>query len=412
MPDDVARILERIAQESYAKLLAYLAGRFRRDIQAAEDALADAFASALRSWPKSCVPEHPEAWLLKVACNRLIDLARKQQRFPETSVASISDNLSETNIATYDPDPEAIPDERLQMMFACAHPAIDPNIRTALLLQVVLGISAERISSAFLVSPKTLSQRLVRGKTKIRLAGISFQIPERESLEERSQTVLEAIYAAFVIGWDGVEPGSQELVADGVALARIVVDCLPDNPEARGLLALLLYCEARQQSRRSVNLEYIPLDEQEPSRWDAEKLDEAEDQLRRASTLNRSGRFQLEAAIQSAHMQRRDAGQTPWRAIIELYGAILNLSPTVGIQIARAAAFAKSGDTSSALIDLNTLNPDVVREHQPYWAVRAEVLRQRNNAECLAAYERAMGLSIDPAVRAYLQRRKATCLTG
>lgn len=405
--------IESIAQQSYGKLLAYLAGRYRGDIQAAEDALADAFARALQVWPAKGEPLNPEAWLLRVAGNQLIDGIRKQKRYQYVSVlqelehASVgSSSIENSAVLT---ELEQIPDERLQMMFACAHPAIDPLVRTPLLLQAVLGLSAQRIASAFLVSPQTMSQRLVRGKIKIRDAGISFELPE--NLSERVQFVLDAIYGAFSIGWNGTEPASQSLVEDAISLARIVMARLPSHAEAAGLLALMLYCDARREARRTTENAYVPLDRQDPSHWDTTLVKEAEWLLSNASQLGQPGRYQLEAAIQSAHMQRRGNDGPTWKMIVALYSALETLVPTIGGRIGKAAAMAQAGDAAKALLELDSLEPALVAEHQPYWAVRADVLRRLGDAGYLEAYDRAIGLSDDNAVRQYLLLQKQLPMT-
>jgi RNA polymerase sigma-70 factor (ECF subfamily) len=403
--------LEAIARDGRPKLLAYLAGRFGRDVQAAEDALSDAFASALTTWPLEGVPKYPESWLLKVARNRLIDQARRTNRRPTHVELQVSDHdfLMTAQIDPWDTDDiaERIPDERLQMMFALAHPAIDATVRTPLLLQVVLGLSADRIASAFLVSPKTMGQRLVRAKLKIRDAGISFRIPEQ--IDTRIDTVLEAIYAAFAIGWDNCESSSNALIEDAISLARIVVECANKYGEAAGLLALLLYSGARQSARRSPSGAYVPIDQQATDHWDQKMIAEAEQHLKAASQTGVPGRYQLEAAIQSAHMSRSVTGQIPWGVIRGFYDMLITVCPTIGVQIARAAAIASSGERTQALNELNSISQAAVNDHQPYWAVRSEILRQCGNPECFNAYDRAIGLCSDPVVRLYLQQRKDGC---
>lgn len=255
---EVQQAIERAARDSYGRLTAYLAAR-SRDLAAVEDALADAFASALRSWPVDGVPDKPEAWLLTVARRRLIDHSRHARVHDEsvpTLVAATEEAQDLSRMRT------GFPDERLKLLFVCAHPAIDPGIRTPLMLQTVLGMDAGRIASAFLVKPSAMGQRLVRAKTKIRDAGIAFQVPNPEELPSRLDAVLEAVYAAYGSGWDdvaGADPRRSGLTAEAIGLGRLLTELCPGEPEALGLLALMLHCEARRDARRGPTGAYIPL---------------------------------------------------------------------------------------------------------------------------------------------------------
>src|SRR5262245_11105558 len=305
---------EAVARRSYGKLVAFLAAR-TRDVAAAEDALSEAFAAALSDWPAKAIPASPEAWLLAVARRRMIDTARRQRTAEHAGddlrlIAEEIEAVAETR--------SDIPDERLALMFACAHPSIDPGIRAPLILQTILGFDAETIASAFLVSPATMGQRLVRAKTKIRQAGVPFRVPHRADLRERLDAVLDAIYTAFAEGWTdpaGTEVRRRNLAEEGIWLGRLVVSLLPDEPEVLGLLALMLHAEARRGARRNAQGEYVPLTEQDPVLWNAHLIDEAEALLRRASGMGAIGRFQLEAAVQSAHVVRRRTGAADWAAI-------------------------------------------------------------------------------------------------
>src|SRR5688572_4585935 len=321
---------EAVARRSYGKLVALLASR-TRDVAGAEDALADAFASALVDWPTHGVPQNPEAWLLTVARRKWIDADRRRRTGESASdhLALIADEIEAAAR-----EHTELPDERLALMFACAHPALDPAIRAPLILQTILGFDAAAIGSAFLVSPATMAQRLVRAKHKIRAAGIPFQVPEGAGLAARLSPVLEAIYAAFAEGWSdpaGADEHRRNLADEGIWLGRLVASLLPDEPEALGLLSLMLHAQARRAARRDAEGEYVPLPEQDPDAWDAELIDEAEALLRRASTLPGAGRYQLEAAVQSAHAARRKTGSSDWAAIEQIYSALLALtgSPVV-----------------------------------------------------------------------------------
>lgn len=339
-PDTVRAAAETAARQSYGKLVAYLAARMR-DVTGAEDALADAFAAALERWPQTGVPGKPEAWLLAVARRRRVDAVRRQL----TSEAS-RDHLrliaEEMAVRMADED---LPDERLRLMFACAHPAIEAGVRAPLILQTILGFDAATIASAFLVSPATMSQRLVRAKTRIREAGIPLRVPERTELGERLDAVLEAIYAAFAEGWSdpaGTETRRRNLATEGIWLGRLVASLMPDEPEALGLLALMLFAEARRAARRNAAGDYVPLAEQELALWDGALIDEAETLLRRAAAKGVVGRYQLEAAVQSAHTARRLTGRTDWVAIRHLYDALSVIAGSPVVSINRAVAIAEA----------------------------------------------------------------------
>jgi RNA polymerase sigma-70 factor (ECF subfamily) len=406
--DDARRAAETAARHSYGKLIAFLAAR-TRDVAGAEDALSEAFAAALRDWPAQGVPRNPEAWLLTVARRKSVDALRRRRSGDDSAghLRLIADELEAAAASAGD-----IPDERLRLMFACAHPAIDANIRAPLILQAILGFDAATIASAFLVSPATMGQRLVRAKTKIRHAGIPFRVPERADLKERLDTVLEAIYAAFAEGWSdpaGTEARRRDLAEEAIWLGRLAASLLPDEPEALGLLALMLHAEARRLTRRDEDGNYVPLADQDPGQWDAALIDEAEALLVRAGTLGRIGRYQLEAAVQSAHAARRITGATDWTAIAQLYEALLVVteSPVVAVNRAVAAGRAHGPAAGLALLDALEADPRLA-EYQPYWAARADLLaRTGDPARADEAYERAIGLEIDPAVRRFLQHRRA-----
>ena len=405
---DAARAAaEAAARGSYGKLVAFLSAR-TRDVAAAEDALADAFASALDAWPRSGVPSHPDAWLMKAAQRRLIDAARRRRTGEAAAerLAMVADELASLAAA------ERLPDDRLGLMFACAHPAIDPGIRAPLILQTVLGLDAAAIASAFLVPPATMGQRLVRAKVRLRQAGIPFRIPGPGELGERLAAVLEAIYAAFAEGWldpAGTEARRRNLAAEGLWLGSLVAALLPDEPEALGLFALMLFAEARRPARRTPAGSYVPLAEQDVALWDRAAIAEAEALLTRASALARPGRYQLEAAIQSAHVARRLDGRTDWAAIALLYEGLAVLSPSPVVAVNRAAALAEAHGASSGLAALDGIAADPrLADYQPYWAARAGLLaRLGRTGEADEAYRRAIGLERDAAVRDFLEARRA-----
>jgi RNA polymerase sigma-70 factor (ECF subfamily) len=349
----------------------------------------------------------PEAWLLTVARRKLLDNARRR-RTSEEAVPTLELLANEIED---DESAAAIPDDRLRLMFACAHPAIDAGVRAPLILQVVLGFDAATIASAFLVAPSTMGQRLVRAKSRIRQAGIPFRVPERHELAERLDAVLEAIYAIYTEGWSdpaGTQARSRGLAEEAIWLGRLVVSLLPEEPEALGLLALMLHAEARREARRDAQGEFVPLGAQDPARWDTQLIDEAETLLLSASRLGALGRFQLEAAVQSAHAARRLSGETDWAAIVALYDALLAMTGSVVVAINRAVALSEqSGSARGAaegLAALDALKDDgQLAEYQPYWAARAALLARTGDAQAAAeAYQRAIGLESDPAVRRFL----------
>lgn len=401
---------DAVARRSYGKLVAFLAAR-TRDVAAAEDALSEAFASALEGWPASGCPANPEAWLLTVARRKIIDGFRRH-RTADDATAHLKVMAEGLNAAA-DAD---IPDQRLALMFACAHPAIEPGIRAPLILQVVLGLDAKAIASALLASPAAMSKRLVRAKNKIKDAGVPFSIPEREELPARLGAVLDAIYAAFAEGWtdaEGTDIARRDLTEEVMFLARLVAELLPAEPEALGLLALMLHAEARRRTRRNSNGDYVPLAEQDPALWNSRMIEQAEALLLRASTLGSVGRYQLEGAIQSAHVCRVRTGRANWAEVLQLYDALFALSGSPVVAVNRALAIAEVRGAAAGLdaIQQVALDPRLA-EYQPYWATRAELLNKTGAREdARQAYEIAIGLERDPAVRRFLQQRQSALAT-
>ena len=403
---NVQRVAELTIRESYGRLVAYLASRWG-DVMAAEDALSEAFLAALEQWPQAGVPQQPEAWLLVVARRRLIDLARRgkvredaMETFKQAANLAQSEGLSSA---------PTFPDERLQLLFTCAHPAIDRGVRTALMLQTVLGLNAETIGSAFLVAPTTMGQRLVRAKAKIRDAGIRFELPEGADLRPRLEAVLEAIYAAYSTGWDdvaGADPRSKGLAEEAIWLGRLVGQLLPEEAEAKGLLALMLHCEARRPARLDAAGQYVPLSDQQVELWSHTLFDEAERLLIEAATLKQPGRFQLEAAIQSAHSHGVSTGQPDWQTIALLYEGLVQQFPTIGALVSRAAALAQAKGTEAGLAALAAFPSKPIKTSQPYWALKAHLLKEAGElAAAREAYQLAIGLTEAAAVRDFLQRQ-------
>ncbi|HXC00626.1 MAG TPA: DUF6596 domain-containing protein [Terriglobales bacterium] len=398
------RAIERVARESYGRLVAYLSSH-TRDVASAEDALSDALVAALKTWSRDGLPQSPEAWLLTAARRAFIDIVR-HRRVVEASEPTLQLLREEREVSLS----KEFPDDRLKLLFVCAHPAIDPAIHTQLMLQTVLGLDATRIAGAFLVSPKTMGQRLVRAKTKIRDSGIQFEVPQDFELPQRLDAVLEAIYAAFGIGWEdmaGVDQPGRDLAEEAIWLARVLLQLIPDKAEVRGLLALMLYCESRRGARREPDGGYVPLSQQDTKQWSLPLIEEAERHLAEAFKLGRSGRFQLEAAIQSVHAERARSGRIDWAAISVFYEQLTRVSPTIGTRTGYAAAIAEANGPEAGLAVLDTIALEDISSYQPYWAVRAHLLQRLGKTpEALDAYDRAIGLAEDPAVREFLLQKR------
>lgn len=399
-PHAAGRAVELAARQSYGRLVAYLV-RSWRDLAAVEDALGEAFAKALETWPVNGVPDQPDAWLLVAARRRLTDASRSSKVRTE--------GLRSLLVTTPDHPEDAamLPDKRLELMFACAHPAIDVTMHAPLMLQSVLGLSAERIASSFLVSPDTMGRRLSRTKLRIRDIGLSFELPGPEDLAQRSATVAEAIYAAYGQGWDSIasdDAGRRGLSEEAIWLATVLVYATPQDAEARGLLSLMLYCQSRVTARR-VDGRYVPFAEQDIERWDMSMIAAAETTLGDADRLGAPGRFQLEAAIQSAMVQSRRTGQDMRVPLLALHTGLLSFAPTIGNRVGHAIALADTQGPAAGLDALGQLPPDRVLNYQPYWAARGHLLRQIEGQAQAAmdAWQKAIGLTEDPAVRAHLQ---------
>ncbi len=386
---------EEVARVSYGKLVAMMAAK-TGDIMAAEDALADAFQRALEVWPERGIPDRPEAWLMITAKHKAIDAARKLARI----------DLKEEAPEMADPalrKEDTLPDERLSLMFVCAHPAIDDRLHTPLMLQAVLGVEAEDIGRAFLVPGKTMAQRLVRAKRKIKEARIPFVVPDRSEIAPRMAAVLEAVYGAFGADWLADE---QPLADEALYLARVLVDVAPDDPEALGLLALLTFIYARRDARVKDGV-LVPLPEQDYALWDDDLTLQADAILQKASSKNQLGRFQLEAAIQAVHASRAVTGQTDWKALTQLYAGLRAIAPTIGAAIAEAAAVAEDAGPGAGLACLERIDPEALQRSQSGWAVRAHLMTRLGRvAEARSAYHYAIALTKDPSVIRWLEAQQ------
>lgn len=398
------KAVELAAREAYGRLLSAVVSR-TRDIAAAEDALADAFAAALEQWPRTGVPREPVGWLLTAARRKVVDAQRR------SAVRAALDAALEafTPVAHDEAPASPFRDERLELLFVCAHPGIAADARTALMLHTVLGLDVETIASAMRVPPRTLGQRLWRAKTRIRDAGFTFEVPGEAALAERLDPVLESIYAGYGSAWEDVtgDGDLRGLAEESLSLARTLAALLPGQPEALGLLALLLFVESRRDARRGPDGAYVPLDAQDPALWNATLLDEAERALREASRAGRIGPFQLEAAIQSAHCAQRRSGRSARAELVTLYDGLVTLTPTLGALVARAVAIADHLGPQAGLAALGALPLASREDYQPYWAAAAELhARAGHTADARRAYTRAMGLTEDPAARAFLSARR------
>jgi len=397
---------EDVARAAYGKLIAMLASR-SGDIIAAEDALADAFVAALKTWPDRGIPDKPEAWLLTVAKNRRIDQARRDARLVITDEANDMADAQAIQTGAIEPE-DAQLDERLKLMFVCAHPAIDETIRTPLMLQTVLGLEAEQIAKAFLINPATMAQRLVRAKKKIKSAGIPFVVPEADAYPERMGAVLEAVYGAYSVDW---LEGDGDLSHEAFFLSNILAELAPENPETLGLTALVGFIEARRDARVADGV-LVPVPEQDVDLWDSDLIERSVSILTQAS-LKRAprsipGRFQLEAAIQSVHAARSVTGRTDWRALSQLYQGLMQAYPSVGGAVSRAAVVAEDAGPVEGLKMLDVIEFDRLNSYQPFHAVRAHCLAELGRiAEAAEAYNMALDLCTDGPSQKWLEKKIA-----
>jgi len=399
-----ARSAAVAARDSYGRLLALLAAA-TSDLAAAEDALADAFERALRTWPSQGVPGSPDAWLLTVARNRLRDQwksAWAQRTVPLDAGRDAAALIDEIDV-------DAIPDRRLELMLVCAHPAVERAVRTPLMLNTVLGFTAEQVGRAFSVPASTMATRLVRAKKRIKAAGIAFRIPDRAELPARMTSVLEAVYGAYVIDWS-TGPQARPLPSQALHLAEVLTTLVPRDPEARGLAAVIELSAARAPARVDAEGRFVPLADQDPALWDPRLISRAHEHLRAAHAQGKLGRFQLEAAIQAVHCARARGGPTDWPTLLTLHRVLHAVAPSLGSSVALAAVTAEVDGPAAGLATLEALLDEAgqdARRFQPASATRAHLLdRLGRRQEAVAAYESAISLTHDAAERQYLEHRR------
>ena len=404
--------LARIFREDAGGILAVLIHQFR-DFDLAEEALQDAMSEALTIWRREGVPRNGPGWLVTTARRRAIDRMRR-------AIHTRDANKQREWLLRMESDEDAnegeqpIPDERLRLIFTCCHPALAPEARVALTLRTLCGLTTAQIARAFLVPEATMAQRLVRAKNKIRDAGIAYEVPGEGQWNERLEEVLDVIYLIFNEGFaasDGEHATRADLTLEAIRLGKILWQLAP-RPEAGGLLALMLLHDARRSARETSGGAYVPMTEQDRSRWNAPQMQQGRELLLHCLAQNRPGPFQIQAAISAVHSEAASAAQTDWRQIAGLYAALERITPSPVVALNRAVAIANAGDLASALEIVQAI-ADELPDYQPFHAAHADLLaRSRQKQQAAVAYRKAMEMSGNVAERAFLQARLAALLNA
>lgn len=390
----MATDIEAVFRAEYGRAVAVLV-RFLGDIDLAEEAVQDAFTTAVQRWPETGVPPSPAGWIITTARNRAIDrLRREAQRDERHAQAAL------LNVPDAPPEEGPVRDDRLRLIFTCCHPALATPAQVALTLRLLGGLTTAQIARAFLVPEPTMAQRLVRAKAKIRDARIPYRVPRDADLPDRLKGVLAVVYLIFNQGYEG----EADLCAEAVRLGRLLAELMPDEPEVTGLLALMLLVESRRSARQDRHGELVPLPEQDRGRWDGALIAEGQALVRRCLRRNQPGPYQIQAAIQAVHSDASTADATDWRQITQLYDQLMTLAPSPVVALNRAVAVAETEGPRQALDLVNDLDLD---GYHVFHAVRADLLRRLGrDTEAVRAYEAAIALTENPAERALLERRR------